>query len=297
MDLNFPADSGNSKNQFFRTLWVASPIVPSRNDRGELSRVAPQPAIIAMRQAEATQCGAGMVQSYRHARCHDISGLPRHYVARKDSGGRMNCYGNLSSFVIASRAAAWRSGISATSADDGLLHTAGVRNDSGYVIARQQGAVLITGLIFLVILTLLGTTALQSTLLEEKMAGNLRDETLAFQAAEAALRSGEAFLEQVTIPVFDGSDGLYHHASSPAPDPINWSEWEADGRAADTFIDGVASQPRYFIEQLVSVPLMGMGGSAQQSGSSLNANMFRIVARGVGGTQAAIVLLQSTYRR
>lgn len=46
------------------------------------------------------------------------------------------------------------------------------------------------------------------------MAGNLRDETLAFQAAEAALRSGEHFLEQVTLPEFNGSGGLYHYACS-----------------------------------------------------------------------------------
>lgn len=154
-----------------------------------------------------------------------------------------------------------------------------------------------TGLIFLVILTLLGTTALQGTLLEEKMAGNLRDETLAFQAAEAALRAGEVFLEQVTIPLFEGSNGLYHHASSPAPDPMGWQGWDSSGRAIDTTIDGVANQPRYIIEQLVSVPLMGTGGSAQQSGISPNANMFRIIARGVGGTSTAVVLLETTYRR
>lgn len=200
-------------------------------------------------------------------------------------------------FLVTTNCAAMqRSGVSAALASE-WFHTLDVRNDNNYVNVRQRGAVLITGLIFLVVLTLLGTTALQGTLLEEKMAGNLRDETLAFQAAEAALRSGEAFLEQVAIPVFDGSDGLYHHASSPAPEPVSWLDWETAGRTADTFIDGVASQPRYIIEQLVSVPLMDTGGSAQQSGSSLNTNMFRIVSRGVGGTQAAIVLLQSTYRR
>lgn len=170
-------------------------------------------------------------------------------------------------------------------------------NDEAAIAFSQRGAVLVTGLIFLVILTLIGTTALQSTLLEEKMAGNLRDETLAFQAAEAALRSGERFLEQVTLPEFNGSDGLYHYADSPAPDLVNWKDWETSGKTADVVIDGVTSQPRYIIEQLPSVPLMGDSGSAQQSGASLNAIMFRIVAQGTGGTTATTVLLQSTYRR
>ena len=67
-------------------------------------------------------------------------------------------------------------------------------NQNISLISRQRGVVLVTGLIFLVILTLLGVTAMQTTILEERMAGNLRDENLAFQAAEAALREGELFL-------------------------------------------------------------------------------------------------------
>lgn len=180
---------------------------------------------------------------------------------------------------------------------DSKWHPFSIRNDGGSIVSRQRGAVLITGLIFLIILTLMGTTAMQGTLLEERMAGNLRDETLAFQAAEAALRSGERFLEQVTLPEFNGSDGLYHHADSPMPDPVNWQDWETSGKTIDVTMDGVASEPRYVVEQLPSVPLMGEGGSAQQSGSSLNATMFRIIARGVGGNDATMVVLQSTYRR
>lgn len=55
-------------------------------------------------------------------------------------------------------------------------------------MTNQKGVVLITGLVFLVMMTILGVTAMQNTVLEERMAGNLRDENLAFQAAEAALR-------------------------------------------------------------------------------------------------------------
>ncbi|HEY8024591.1 MAG TPA: PilX N-terminal domain-containing pilus assembly protein [Burkholderiaceae bacterium] len=56
---------------------------------------------------------------------------------------------------------------------------------------KQSGAALVVGLIFLVILTLLGLTAMQTGILEERMAGNSRDHNIAFQAAEAALRDGE----------------------------------------------------------------------------------------------------------
>lgn len=177
-----------------------------------------------------------------------------------------------------------------------LSHRIGIMIAHGTKLtSRQKGVVLITGLIFLVMMTLLGVTAMQTTMLEEKMAGNLRDENLAFQAAEAALREGELFLQQITLPVFDGANGLYHHASFPAPDPLSWSEWSTSGRTIATTMPGVASQPRYIIEQLISVPLSGE--SVQQSAISLTSTMYRIIARGVGGTESAMVILQSVYRR
>ena len=162
--------------------------------------------------------------------------------------------------------------------------------------SRQQGVVLATGLIFLVMMTLLGVTAMQTTLLEEKMAGNLRDEMLAFQAAEAALREGETFLQQITLPEFDGSNGLFHYASFPAPDPITWSGWSTSGRTMTATMSGVASQPRYIIEQLITVPAE-KGGSVQQSATTITSNMYRVIARGVGGSESAVIILQSDYRR
>ncbi len=56
---------------------------------------------------------------------------------------------------------------------------------------KQQGAVLVVSLILLLIMTLIGVSAMRTTILEEKMAGNYRDSNIAFQAAEAALRDAE----------------------------------------------------------------------------------------------------------
>ena len=56
---------------------------------------------------------------------------------------------------------------------------------------KQRGAALITGLIFLVVLTMIGITAARMSTLEERMAGNMRDRSLAMQAAEMALRDAE----------------------------------------------------------------------------------------------------------
>jgi type IV pilus assembly protein PilX len=59
---------------------------------------------------------------------------------------------------------------------------------------RERGLVLITALILLLVMTLLGLAAIQNTLLEERMAGNFRAQSVAFQSAEASLRAGETWL-------------------------------------------------------------------------------------------------------
>jgi type IV pilus assembly protein PilX len=61
-------------------------------------------------------------------------------------------------------------------------------------INQQNGAVLLISLIILLLITLLGTTAIQTSTLEEKMAGNLYDKNIAFQAAESALREAVTIL-------------------------------------------------------------------------------------------------------
>ncbi len=55
----------------------------------------------------------------------------------------------------------------------------------------QRGISLVIVLIFLVILSILGVSAMQTSTLSSKVARNQLDRTLAFQAAEAALRDAE----------------------------------------------------------------------------------------------------------
>lgn len=59
---------------------------------------------------------------------------------------------------------------------------------------REKGAALITSLIFLTVLTILGMSTLGTALLESRMAGNMRDRNIAFQAAEMGLRDAELFI-------------------------------------------------------------------------------------------------------
>ena len=67
---------------------------------------------------------------------------------------------------------------------------------------RERGVSLVVGLIFLVVLTILGLMALRGAILEERMSGNARERSLAFQAAEAALRDAEL---DIQCKRFDGA--------------------------------------------------------------------------------------------
>lgn len=49
----------------------------------------------------------------------------------------------------------------------------------------QKGAVLIVSLLFLVIMTILGASAMSTSMLEEKMVGNSRQQSIAFQVADS----------------------------------------------------------------------------------------------------------------
>ena len=63
---------------------------------------------------------------------------------------------------------------------------------------KQQGTVLIFSLVILIVLTLLGISAMQVSTMEEIMAGNMKDCNQGFQAAEAAIRDATNWLSTRT---------------------------------------------------------------------------------------------------
>lgn len=59
---------------------------------------------------------------------------------------------------------------------------------------RQRGVALVIGLIFLLITTLMAITAMSGVVMQERMAGNLRNASIAQAGAESALRAGELWI-------------------------------------------------------------------------------------------------------
>lgn len=174
-----------------------------------------------------------------------------------------------------------------------------------YPINEQHGAVLIVSLIILLVMTLIGLSAMRSTTLEERMAGNARNQENAFQAGEAALRAGEALVLGFASEPLATSDGTNDVWILDAPDPDDtnstawWKEsardkawWDTNGEAYS--LAGVGSNPRYLVEAADHVTdNLVLGQQQDDTGKAF----YRVTAHGTGGNDLARVLLQSTYAR
>ncbi len=169
---------------------------------------------------------------------------------------------------------------------------------------RQSGAALIISLIFLVLLTLIAVSAMQGTILQERMAGNTRNRMLAFQAAEAALNAGAASLGLGSLP---SGTGFYMSPgslpSSNFTSSQDWTTYNWSSGTAATYsgtLNGVAQPPRYVVERLTLTKPTGCSGGGVGNitfGPTPGDGYFRITARGVGGTTNAAVILQEIYLR
>lgn len=171
---------------------------------------------------------------------------------------------------------------------------------------RSRGMALFISLVLLLVLTIIGVSAVQTSSLETRMARNEHDALLAFQAAESALRDAELVVQNVvsTAPfTAAGNDGLW--GMPDVGDENRWEDpeiWEGDGSVeAPTEVgDVVAAPPRYFIEHVASIE---REENAYQIDDpySLTATdrieIFRVTALGTGGTPNARVVLQTTFGR
>lgn len=171
----------------------------------------------------------------------------------------------------------------------------------------QEGMVLITGMIFMVVLTLIVVASMRTTILEERMAGNARDNDLAFQAAEAALRAGEQVLTAASLENFMATSPAYLAVDTGTPkmrderywmntDATHNHNWATNSLALSSSPAGVVEAPRFVVEELPPIP-GGGSGSLKGPAPLPDSAIFRVTARGVGGNPSTVVYLQTTYRR
>ncbi|MDW3094945.1 MAG: PilX N-terminal domain-containing pilus assembly protein [Gammaproteobacteria bacterium] len=158
--------------------------------------------------------------------------------------------------------------------------------------SNQNGAVLVISLIILLVMTVLGVTSLRSATMEEKMSGNTFDRQLAFQAAEAALRSGERDVETNPTQTLDENCNAGVCTNPREQDVSGWQEdpshavW-ASAQSVDVVLNGIRTTAKYMIEDMCEF--------TPPSGATDSRRMFRITAYATGGTDASQVMLQSAY--
>lgn len=165
--------------------------------------------------------------------------------------------------------------------------------------ARQQGAALAISLIFLLVLTLIGITAMSTTTMQERMAGNLRDTGLAFQAAESALAEAEATVQGfLTAPNPAGCtsacDVWPDNAVDAADQDAAW--WAANaqqfGADATQELAGLNADPRYTIREYDIVP-----DQLDPALPPTQVFYFELTARGVGASADAVAVVRSIVRK
>lgn len=182
------------------------------------------------------------------------------------------------------------------------------RHSRGFA-ARHRGAALVVSLLLLLVMTLLGLGASQSTRLQERMAGNQRDQEIALQGAEASLRAGEMVLSP-TRPgtlITCRSPAEYCEAyqmrslvdeEELALDLARqadewWGEWGTTYANAGQ-LENVALPPEYILERFAEVrEVLSVGDSNPDTVR----DFYRATARSTGQTDTAQVVIQSTYAR
>lgn len=174
---------------------------------------------------------------------------------------------------------------------------------SNRVRHNQRGAALIVVLILLLIMTLLGLASLRGTLMEERMSANLYDRSLSFQAAEAALREGEAWVAangRAGFPAEDSGACNSNLCDMPTQAELaagyvpraerNGPYWAA--AAVDT--GDLATPPEFFIEYMGEGPSWPMCDSVMPMHANCLKSRYRVTARSSAADRAHVVL-QSTY--
>jgi type IV pilus assembly protein PilX len=181
---------------------------------------------------------------------------------------------------------------------------------------QQRGAVLVVSLLLLLVMTVLALGASQTTRLQERMSANMRDRDLAFESSEAGLRNGERIIDSQVVapsPCTSGRCQVYDRGILPASMAFQTTTWWTDNAwsyiANETFstTQGTAASgglisgsgmarvdPQFVVEEIEEVP---DSLSVPPTGPPPSRIYYRVTSAAEGGTNQALVVLQSTFAR
>lgn len=157
--------------------------------------------------------------------------------------------------------------------------------------AQQRGVVLIVALVMLLLLTIIGVTAMTTNTLEERMTGNLKDKNTSLQAGEAGLREAETVVLQLPPPIGRGPQASLYPDLSQQTNAWWQTNGTEFGTGGATDLYGVGNDPRYVVELISITP------DSKESSESGGVAFYRVTARGTGGSDDTQSIVQITVRK
>lgn len=184
------------------------------------------------------------------------------------------------------------------------------RFESSNSYRKQHGAVLVVSLLLLLVMTVLALASSQAGRMQERIAGSVRNQQLAFQSAEAGLRAGERLVDSLTAapaPCSSAPCEVYElgalttdlgltYADQAFADQ-DWWDGHAQVYSGTALIGGdqLAHQdPQFFVEELEEVT---DSLTIPPTGPPPSRMYYRITSRAEGGNSAAQAVLQSTFAK
>ena len=140
----------------------------------------------------------------------------------------------------------------------------------------QHGSVLLISLMVLLVLTLLGLSSLNGSLLEEKMAANAQTSTTIFQAVESTIRATHLNYEKT------GTEDVAVIRAQNNAAPVNNSDYNADSNTVLVYKREMPAPPNYsaglFISQGIEIVGTATKNGIQESNTQ-GYNVFPFPAR------------------
>lgn len=163
-------------------------------------------------------------------------------------------------------------------------------------LARQNGAVLFSSLVVLVVVSMIALGAARSSTMEILIATNQQNSVLALANAEDSSVAGERYLStQHTTggPTFDfatdNTDGLYL-ANDVDPQTVDWSAFEVE----EVLDAGGNVINRYVIEYMGTASAAGGSLAVGAGAGAQTRHIYRITGLGVGPKET-IRLVQTIF--
>lgn len=159
--------------------------------------------------------------------------------------------------------------------------------------AKQEGAILAISLLFLLILTILGVTAMGTSNIELLLGSNYEAQLKTFLRSENSLTAAEKEVPQIPPKKNNPANGVYL-----SPQPVHQHAFWDDSNTRNLALGG--SETRYIYRYIGTRTIRESGASASTTQSYTNTSgnqlveLYRVTARSAGHRNS-VRTIQSIY--